>query len=231
MYENQNTSTQYQLDVTLALNSYIARVFGIMFAGLAVTAFTAFYFSASNLIINLGNGIFAIIIIELILVMALSAAIKRISYGVALTMFIAYSFLNGITLSIIFIIYELGSIATAFTITAATFGIMAIYGHITKNDLTGFGSLAGMFLIGGLITMFVNFFLGSAAIDYIVSVVLLVVFVGLVAYDTQKLKGYFFATQNDEVAQRKLGIIGALSLYLDFINIFIRLLRIFGRRK
>lgn len=230
MYQNENYSTQYQLDSRLALNAYITKVFAIMFGGLVVTAATALYFAASGLILKMGYSVYILLFAELILVVALSALINKVSYGAALAMFILYSFINGITLSVIFFVYEIGSIGTAFAITSVTFGVMAAYGYVTKNDLTSFGSLARMLLIGGLITMLVNFFLRSEVIDYFVSVVLLIVFVGLVAFDTQKMKGYFYATQNDIELQRKLGIYGALSLYLDFINIFLRLLRIFGRR-
>lgn len=229
MYQNDNYSTQYQLDARTALNSYLVRVFGTMFAGLAITAVTAFYFAASGLAYSLGYGVYAVMLIELVLVIAISAGINKLSYGAALGLFVLYSFLNGITLSFIFLVYQIGAISTAFSVTAATFGVMAIYGYFTKTDLTGFGSLARMLLIGGLIVMLVNMFMGSASIDYFISVVLLFVFVGLVAYDTQKLKSIFYATQNDIELQRKIGITGALSLYLDFINIFLRLLRLFGR--
>ncbi len=229
MYQNENYSSQYQLDTQMALNAYLVKVFGIMFAGLAVTAITAFYFAVSGLAIQLGNIIFLIMIAELILVISLGRAIEKISYGAAVGMFIAYSFLNGITMSFVFLVYPLGNIGLAFTVTAVTFGIMSLYGSFTKTDLTGFGSLARMLLIGGLITMVVNFFLKSSQLDYFVSLVLLVVFVGLIAYDTQKLKGFFYATQNDLEMQRKTGVYGALLLYLDFINIFLLLLRLFGR--
>lgn len=229
--QNENYTTQYQLDTQAALNSYLVKVFGTMFAGLAITAITAFYFAASGLVYSLGYGIFLIMILELVLVGVISAGVNKISYGASIGLFILYSFLNGISLSFIFIVYEIGTISTAFSVTAVTFGVMAIYGYFTKNDLTGFGSLARMMLIGGLIVMLVNLFLGSPTIDYFISVVLLFVFVGLVAYDTQKLKSIFYATLNDAELQKKIGVTGALSLYLDFINIFLRLLRIFGRSR
>lgn len=226
---NESYSTQYQLDSQMALNAYLTKVFGIMFGGLAVSAVTAYYFALSGLILTLGYAVFAIIIVQFVLVIALSAAVNRISYTTSLFLFIGYSFLNGITLAFIFYVYDIGAIGLAFSISAITFGVMAIYGYVTKSDLTSFGSLARMLLIGGLITMVVNIFLKSPQIDYFISVVLLFVFVGLVAYDTQKLKAYFYATQNDTELQRKLGVRGALSLYLDFVNIFLLLLRIFGR--
>ncbi|NLB80928.1 MAG: Bax inhibitor-1/YccA family protein [Clostridiaceae bacterium] len=231
MYQSENYSTQYQIDTRLALNAYLVKVFGTMFAGLAITAIVAFYFAASNLVYTLGNAVFVIMIAQLVLVLALTASINKLSYRVALGLFMLYSLLNGITMAFIFVVYDIGTIGTAFTVTALTFGIMAVYGSLTKSDLTAFGSLARMLLIGGLIVMLINMFMGSPAIDYFISVVLLFVFVGLVAYDTQKLKGFFYATQNDIPTQQKVGVIGALSLYLDFINIFLRLLRIFGRSK
>lgn len=229
MYQNENHATQYQLDARVELNAYLVRVFGTMFAGLAITAITAYYFAASTLIYSLGFGVYAIMIAQLVLVVAISAGVNKLNYGASVGLFILYSFLNGITLSFIFLVYEIGAISTAFSVTAVTFGVMAVYGYFTKADLTGFGSLARMLLIGGLVVMLVNMFLRSPAIDYFISVVLLFVFVGLVAYDTQKLKSIFYATQNDLELQKKIGVTGALSLYLDFINIFLRLLRIFGR--
>lgn len=229
MYQNDGYSSQYQLETQTALNSYLAKVFGTMFLGLALTAVTALYFAASNLIYTLGNAVFLIMIAEFALVIAISAGVNKLSYGASFGLFLLYSLLNGITLSFIFLVYDIGAIGTAFIITAATFGVMSIYGAVTKTDLTSFGSLARMLLIGGLIVMLVNFFLKSESIDYFISAVLLFVFVGLVAYDTQKLKSIFYTTQNDIELQRKIGVTGALSLYLDFVNIFLRLLRIFGR--
>ncbi len=231
----QSDSVQYQLDTQVALNAYISKVFGIMFAGLLITAFASIYTASSPAMqaVIFGNplGFYALIIIEFILVISLSAAINKISYGVALGMFFVYSAINGITLSAIFVVYDLGSISMAFTVTAVTFGVMALYGMVTKTDLTKMGSMFMMVLFGGIIALFVNMFIQSSAFDFVISLVLLIVFVGLVAYDTQKLKGYFYGTQNDTTLQKKSGVLGALSLYLDFINIFLLLLRIFGRNK
>ncbi|MCK9479036.1 MAG: Bax inhibitor-1/YccA family protein [Firmicutes bacterium] len=231
MYQDSNYSSQYQLETQTALNAYLAKVFGTMFLGLLITAVTALYFAASNLIYTLGNGVLIILFAELALVIAISAGVNKLSYGASFGLFLLYSFLNGITLSFIFLVYDIGSISTAFIVTAATFGVMSIYGAVTKTDLTSFGSLARMLLIGGLIVMLVNIFMKSSTIDYFVSAVLLFVFVGLVAYDTQKLKSIFYITQNDVSLQRKIGVTGALSLYLDFVNIFLRILRIFGRSR
>ena len=231
----QSESVQYQLDTQVALNAYISKVFGIMFAGLLITAFASIYTATSPAMqaAIFGNpfGFIALIIIEFILVISISAAINKISYGAALGMFFAYSVINGITLSVIFMAYELGSISMAFMVTAVTFGVMALYGMVTKTDLTKMGSMFLMVLLGGIIALFINMFIQSSAFDFVISLVLLIVFVGLVAYDTQKLKGYFYGTQNDIAMQKKSGVLGALSLYLDFVNIFLFLLRIFGKRR
>ena len=233
MYQNQ--SVQYQLDTQVALNTYISKVFGIMFVGLLITAFTSIYTASSTtmqeIIFSNRMGFYALIIIEFILVISLSAAINKISYGTALGMFFVYSAVNGITLSAIFLVYEPYSIVKAFAVTAVTFGVMSLYGMITKTDLTKMGSMFMMVLIGGIIASVANIFINSGPFGFVISLVLLVVFVGLVAYDTQKLKGYFYGTQNDVTLQRKSGVLGALSLYLDFVNIFLLILRIFGRNR
>lgn len=227
MYENQ--SVQYQLDSQVALNAYISKVFGIMFAGLLITAFASIY-TASSIVMS-QFGFYALIILEFILVISLSAAINKISYGTALGMFFVYSAINGVTLSVIFMAYDPNSIVKAFAITAVTFGVMSLYGMVTKTDLTKMGSMFLMVLIGGIIASIANIFIKSGPFDFVISLVLLIVFVGLVAYDTQKLKGYFYGTQNDTTLQKKSGVLGALSLYLDFVNIFLLLLRIFGRNR
>jgi len=233
MYNDQ--SVQYQLDSQVALNTYISKVFGIMFAGLLITAVASIYTASSEVMLELifGNriGFFALIILEFGLVVWLSAGIKKMSYGTALGMFFAYSVINGITLASIFLAYELGSIGMAFGVAAVTFGVMALYGMVTKTDLTKMGSMFMMVLLGGIIAFIANMFIRSSAFDFAISLVLLIVFVGLVAYDTQKLKGYFYGTQNDIAMQQKSGVLGALALYLDFVNIFLFLLRIFGKRR
>jgi len=233
MYQNQ--SVQYQLDTQVALNTYISKVFGIMFVGLLITAIASIYTASSeammDLIFSNRLGFYGLIIIELILVVSLSAAINKISYGAALGMFFVYSAINGITLSVIFMAYDPNAIIKAFAVTSVTFGVMALYGMVTKTDLTKMGNMFMMVLIGGIIASVVNIFIKSGPFDFIISLVLLIVFVGLVAYDTQKLKGYFHGTQNDVTLQKKSGVLGALSLYLDFVNIFLLLLRIFGRNR
>lgn len=229
----QNYEQMVGAEVKGGLSSYIARIFGTMFVGLAISAAAAWMTVSVEAVFRLlyGNA-FSILILcvaELALVFFLSARITKLSYGAALTGFLVYAFVNGLTLGSIFFVYDLGSIFTAFAITAGTFGIMSVYGLVTKKDLTGFARLAFFVLIGGLISFVINIFLRSSTFDFVISLVMLIVFVGLVAWDTQKLKSFYYQTEGNEVLQKNLGVLGALSLYLDFINIFLYLLRIFGR--
>ncbi len=228
---NEPYSTQGQMDMQAGLNGYISKVYGTMFLGLLVTALSAWFTASSNTMINLLYGtpaVYLFIIAELVIVFALSARINKISYGTARIMFYAYSIVNGITLSSVFLAYNLGVIYTAFFTAAISFGVMAVYGMTTKKDLTKIGNVLMMLLIGVIIASIINIFVGNSQFDLIISFAAVAIFVGLVAYDTQKLKSFYYATSGDYQMQRKIGIIGALSLYLDFINIFLYLLRIFG---
>lgn len=232
MYEN--FSSQQQLDMQAGLNTYISKIFGRMFIGLFVTAIAALLTVTNVQMFYLFVGtplMFVLLIAELVIVFSLSARLNKISYTTAQVMFYAYAIINGITLSSIFVVYDLGTIYTAFFTTAVSFGVMSIYGLVTKKDLTKIGSMLTMLLIGVIIASVVNMFIRSSQFDLIISFAAVAIFVGLVAFDTQKLKGYYYASLNDYQLQRKIGIIGALSLYLDFINIFLYLLRIFGNRR
>ena len=163
------------------------------------------------------------------MVFAISAAINRLSLTMATLLFILYSAFNGVTLSAIFVVYSPVIITKVFFITAGTFGAMAAYGYFTKRDLTSIGRLMFMALIGLIIATVVNLFLKSAAFDLILSYIGVLVFVGLTAWDSQKIKRMLaMQTSMDENAM-KIALLGALSLYLDFINLFLYLLRIFGR--
>ena len=231
---NEPYSSQGQLDMQVGLNSYISKIYGTMFFGLLITAVAALFTATSETMLNLlysGPGVYLFIIAELVIVFSLSARINKISHGTALVMFYAYSIINGITLSSIFVVYDLGVIYTAFFTTAISFGIMSVYGMTTKKDLTKIGNVLMMLLIGVIVASLINLFLRNDSFDLIISFVAVAIFVGLVAFDTQKLKSYYFATTGDYQMQKKIGIIGALSLYLDFINIFLYLLRIFGNRR
>ena len=232
MYDN--FSSQQQLDMQAGLNSYISKIFGRMFIGLFVTALAALLTVSNVQLFYLFVGtplMFVLLIAELVIVFSLSARLNKISYTTAQIMFYAYAIINGITLSSIFVVYDLGTIYTAFFTTAVAFGVMSIYGLTTKKDLTKIGSLFTMLLIGIIIASLVNLFIRSSQFDLIISFAAVAIFVGLVAFDTQKLKGFYYASLNDYQMQRKIGIIGALSLYLDFINIFLYLLRIFGNKR
>ena len=207
----------------------INQSFGWMFVGLLVTALSSFFVASSQTLMNAiysSTIIFWVLAIaELLIVFVLSSKIQSMSYLEAVFAFLIYSFLNGLTLSSIFLVYTGSSIITAFFVTSVVFGIMAIYGYSTKRDLTTLGNLLFMALIGIIVASLVNLFLKSDTFSYILSYISVIIFIGLTAYDTQKIKN--IETYSDNA---NLGILGALTLYLDFINIFLDLLRIFGKR-
>lgn len=214
-------------------NTMLRKVYWWMFGALAITGLTAFYVATNTAIYNFvfGNSwtFIALIIAEFALVIGLSAAINKMSVLIATIMFLLYSVVNGMTLASIFVVYELGSIAMTFFITAGTFGIMAIVGSVTKKELTKIGNLCLMAVIGLIIAMLVNIFIKSTVLELVVSCIGVLVFVGLTAYDAQKIKAMLYgADENDTTS--KIAVLGALSLYLDFINIFLYLLKLFGRR-
>lgn len=208
----------------------INQSFGWMFIGLLLTAFSSYLVISSQTLSNaiLSNSIvfFILAIVEIIIVFVLSAKIQSMTYAEAVSTFLVYSFLNGLTLCSLFIIYTGTSIVTAFLVTSLVFGIMALYGYSTKRDLTTIGNLAFMALVGIILASLVNLFFENNALSYILSFLSVIIFVGLTAYDTQKIKQMESYTDN-----KNLGILGALTLYLDFINIFINLLRIFGKQR
>ncbi len=219
----------------LSDSSFLPKVYGWMTAGLALTALAAMMTLSSQGLLNLifGNKMvfYALIFGELGLVIAMSAAINKISSTTATLMFLLYSALNGVTFASIFLIYTSSSIASTFFVAAGTFGSVSIYGYVTKRDLTGWGSFFFMGLIGIVIASVVNIFLQSEMISWIISYVGVFVFVGLTAYDTQKIKRIGAAGFADEESRKKASILGALTLYLDFINLFLMLLRIMGNRR
>lgn len=211
-------------------------VYTWMTLALAITGLTAMYMAKSLTVINLimqNSMIFwGVLISEVVLVMYMSARINKIRFTTATLLFIAYSILNGVTLSILFLIYTASSIATTFFVTAGTFGAMAIFGYVTKKDLTRIGNLCIMGVIGLIIASLVNMFLHNTMMDMIISYVGVLLFVGLTAYDAQKIK-HLLSGDDIEVNEstQKIALLGALTLYLDFINLFIYLLRILGDRK
>ncbi len=226
----RRTDTRAQIQV----NSFIQSVYNWMAIGLALTGGVAFYVANSPSLIRLifGNQMlfFGLIIGELGLVFYLSARVQKIQASTATALFMLYAALNGATLSFVFLAYTSTSIASTFFICAGTFVACSIYGMVTKRDLTSLGGFMRMGLIGIIIASVINLFIRSSAMMMVISYIGVLVFVGLTAYDTQKLK-HMALTQPeglDAGVVRKGAIIGALTLYLDFINLFLMLLRILG---
>jgi hypothetical protein len=229
-----DTQMLYQRDRVAVQGEFIRRVYNWMGLGLAITALVAMY-TASNqsllaLIFSNSLVFFGLIIGELALVFILSAAINRLQASTATLMFVLYSALNGLTLSVIFLVYTRASIASTFLVTAGTFGVMSLYGYTTQRDLTSWGSFLFMGLIGIILASLVNIFFNIQTIYWVVTYAGILIFVGLTAYDTQKLKNMALTGFADEETERKGAVMGALALYLDFINLFLMLLRLFGRR-
>lgn len=214
---------------------FLAKTYMWMGLALVISAASAFFTASSENMIRFlfgagAKGFFIVTIAELAMVFILSMAIRSISVFTASLMFIAYSVLNGITLSSVFFIYSLGSISMCFLATAAMFIFMSIYARVTKQDLSKAGHYLMMGVLGILIASLINMFLHSDSLNWLISIVTVVVFTGLTAYDTQKILRTAQRAESSE-AYGKIAIIGALELYLDFINIFLSLLRLFGKRK
>ncbi len=221
------TSTQ------VASNVFLRGVYLWMSIGLLITGYISYAVSSSPMIMTLllKNPMlfFGLIIGELVLVFTISGAISKLSASVATVLFIMYSALNGVTLSTIFIIYTQTSIVKTFFITAGMFGAMSLYGYTTSKDLTSWGSFLFMGLIGVIIASVVNMFFKSSQMEFVISIIGIIVFIGLTAYDTQKLKEMGENAPLDRKSTLQKGtILGALTLYLDFINLFLLLLRFFG---
>jgi len=212
---------------------YISKVYGWMFLALSVTAVVAGYVSTSEVILSMLLSsrflFFGLMIGQLFLVGFLTMRLEKMSVNMATTIFFLYAALNGLTFAVLLLMYTPASLMGVFGITAGTFGIMSAVGYFTKQDLTGFGQIMLFGLIGVIVASVVNFFMQSEMLYWIISYVGVAVFVGLIAYDTQKIKGY--ALLETEEQRKKGAILGALALYLDFINLFIYLLRLFCSRK
>ena len=234
--ENITTSQQPIEQKALAKN-FVANVFSMMFIALIVSGITAFWFASSGMVYNLYSetgGMNAlgwiIMLAPLGLVMLMGFGFQKLSVLQLIGVFMAYSLLTGMSLSFIFLVYSAPSIVSTFFISAITFGIMAFAGYTTKTDLTKMGSLLIMALIGIVIASVINLFIGSGPLDYIISIVGVLVFTGLTAYDVQKIKRIGAGIEHGTASSQKLMIMGALTLYLDFINLFLMLLRLLGNR-
>ena len=215
---------------------FFAQVYGWMAAGLGLTGGIALFASSSPELMQFVFGtrfvFLGLIIVELVIVGFLSARIFKWSLGKVQAAFVGYAVLNGVTLSCVFLAYTSASIASTFFITAGTFGIMSLFGYFTKADLSGWGKLLSMAVIGLVLAMVVNIFLNNSVLEIITSFIGVLVFVALTAYDTQKLKqlALLGVTEGEETSN-KASILGALTLYLDFVNMFLFLLRLFGSRR
>ncbi|MBE6339380.1 MAG: Bax inhibitor-1/YccA family protein [Bacteroidales bacterium] len=237
--ENNNLklgkTTFYDEGVNVVGTVLMRKVFSWMALALLITGLTAWIVAGSeqllSIIFSSKATFFGLIIGELVLVVAMTSAINRMSLTTATLLMVLYSVINGATMSSIFLLYTADSIASTFFVTAGTFGVMSLYGYATKRDLSSWGNILFMGVIGLIIAGVVNMFWGNGTFSLIVSALGVIIFVALTAYDVQKIKVIFNeATAVDETTQ-KIALLGALSLYLDFINIFLYLLRLLGSRK
>ncbi|WP_072926135.1 Bax inhibitor-1 family protein [Nissabacter archeti] len=222
--------------VGTGIQTYMAQVYGWMTCGLLLTAFVSWYAANTpavmQAIFSSQITFFGLIIAQLAVVFVLSGLVNRLSGAAATALFMLYSVLTGLTMSSIFVLYTYSSIASTFVVTGGMFGAMSLFGYTTKRDLSGMGSMLFMALLGIVLASLVNIWLKSTALMWAVTYIGVIVFVGLTAYDTQKLKN--IGEQLDPADRdgfRKYSIVGALTLYLDFINLFLMLLRIFGNRR
>ncbi len=235
-FSNSNVITSdSQMEMSAAFPVLIRKVYMWMSLALVITGFTAYYVATNETILTtiLTNQIlfWGLIIAELGLVFGLSAAINRLSLTTATLMFVLYSVINGATMSFIFLAYTMSSITSVFFITAGTFAVMALFGYFTKTDLSSMGKILFMALIGIIIATIVNIFVKSSGLEMILNYLGVLIFVGLTAYDTQKIKQMLQMAPDAGEGAQKIALLGALSLYLDFINLFLYLLRIFGGKR
>lgn len=231
--------SRYQVGTANRETSLAACLTGVywwMTFALIVSGLTAYMVGTSQELTKIfvkNPGVFLVLaIVEIVMVIGITAGINKLSAATATALFILYAAINGLTLSVIFLAYTLGSIAVTFAVTAGTFGVMAVVGTVTKKDLTSLGNLLLMALFGLIIASIVNIFWTNGTLYWICTYAGVLIFVGLTAYDAQKIKQMYLnaGTANAET-NRKIAVLGALSLYLDFVNLLLYLLRIFGRRR
>lgn len=234
-FEIKEVARGTDMPVASALPALMRKVYVWMTLALVITGFTAYAVATSPALLTaiVGNRfvLLGLIVAELALVVGISGAINRLSLTAATLMFVLYSVINGATLSVVFLAFTMSSITSVFFITAGTFATMALVGYTTKKDLTSMGRMLFMALIGLVIATVVNMFMRSSGLDMILNYVGVLVFVGLTAYDTQKIKEQLMMADNMGEAAQKVALVGALTLYLDFINLFLYLLRILGKRE
>jgi FtsH-binding integral membrane protein len=218
--------------IDAGLRAHMQRVYSYMAGGLVLTGIVAYAAAASGFYEAIAGTplIWIVMLAPLGFVLVLSFGIQRMNAATAMLLFWIYAAVMGLSLGGIFLVYTGTSIARVFFITAATFGAMSLYGYTTRSDLSGFGSFLLMGLIGIVIASLVNIFIGSTALQFAISIIGVIVFVGLTAYDTQRIKQMYLESDLAEIAGKK-AVLGALALYLDFINLFMMLLQLFGQRR
>ena len=225
-------ATGYSAAIDEGLRSYMLRVYNYMASGLALTGVVAFLTASSPAMLHAIFGTplaWVVMLAPLGIVFYLSARVNKMSFSSAQTWFWVFAGVMGLSLASIFILYTQTSIAKVFFITAASFGALSLYGYTTKKDISGWGSFLFIGLIGIIIASIVNIFLHSSGLSFAVSIIGVLVFAGLTAYDTQRIKEMYVSSDGSEVAGKK-AVMGALALYLDFINLFLMLLRLLGNR-
>jgi len=225
-------ATGARADIDVGLRDYMLRIYNYMASGLALTGIVAYVAAASGLYVAIARTplIWLVMLAPLGLVMWLSYGIQRMQASTAQALFWVYSGLMGLSLGVVFLAFTGTSIARVFFITAGTFAAMSLYGYTTQRDLSGFGSFLVMGLIGIIIAGLVNIFIHSSALQFAISVIGVIVFTGLTAFDTQSIKEMYYEADGSEVASKK-AVMGALRLYLDFINLFMMLLQLMGTRR
>jgi len=227
MYNNNHSMQQ------IATN-FMYKVYGWMSLALALTGITAFAVANTAMVYTLARSsglLFLLCLIQLGLVFFLSAFINKMELGTAITSFVSYAILTGLGFSTLFLVYTGESLASTFLITAGMFGAMALYGYFTKSDLTQMGSILMMALFGLIITMVVNMFMQSSTLAIMIAALGVLIFAGLTAYDVQKIKSLSYQLLDEGQMRSKVAILGALTLYLDFINLFLMLLQFTGKRR
>ena len=230
---NMNVDNTYENEITLG--KYTARTFGWMFLGLLITFGISFGMVMSNtaylFVTKYSSFMFVLLVVEIIMVIVLAARIRKLSAGAATGLFLAYAVLNGVTLSAIFLIYSVNMVFLIFGIAALIFGVMAVVGYFTRQDLSNWRKILFFGVAALALFWLLSLFINLTALEKIICFLGIGIFLGCTAYDTQKIKSYYYSLEGDEAMLKKASVVSALQLYLDFINIFIYLLRLLSGRK
>lgn len=238
-YQNDDSFPVSEMKLSQTFTAVMSRVYLWMFLGLLTTTGAALLTLSTpffwQFLAAVPFGVFILFIAEIALVISITRAATRLSPGVAVALFFAYAFLNGVTFSVIFLVYSLGTIFLAFGTAATVFAILSVVGYTTKQDLSKWGGVLFMALIGLIVASVANIFLANSALDWIITYAGILIFMGLTVYDTKRIKMMTMTIAGQEgdtaTAVSRIGILGALRLYLDFINLFLYILRLFGRRR